>query len=433
GYIYCISGIENVPEALIELCPNGSIHFKVWTSVCGIEAYSKENHNDGSWHQAVIYFNGITAKPTMEIYIDDEMEGNRTKWLCEVINTDFNKVKMGRRAQSGTKFFEGIIDEFKIIKYPNGNEQDPPEIIGPYSGYPQVEYEFTFTTEDPEGDETYLFIDWGDTTFTDWFGPFTPGEEVVVSHKWSQEGAYEIIAKSKDYWDDSRWSDVHNMGIGNVNPDIPKINGPTIGGTGTLYQYELYTTDPDGDDVYYFMDWDDGDNSGWIGPFASGESVKLNHTWTSQGSYYLKAKAKDIYNAESSWSDSFVVTIVENDPPTNPTIDGPNKAKVGVLHTFIFTSTDSDGDDVSYYIDWGDDTTTSWSSFQSSGSDYIEDHEWKKQGKYTIEAKAKDIYNAESDWTQLEVEIPRNRAIYLSLFNRILELFPIIIRVLNIF
>ena len=79
GYIYCISGLDHVPEARIDLCPNGSLNFKVWTSVCGIEAFSEEGHNDGVWHHAEIFFNGITAKPTMEIYIDDKLEGNKTR------------------------------------------------------------------------------------------------------------------------------------------------------------------------------------------------------------------------------------------------------------------------------------------------------------------------------------------------------------------
>jgi hypothetical protein len=425
GYIYCIAGTEHVPEALIELCSNGSIHFKVWTSVCGIETYSEEGHNDRSWHHVIIYFNGITAKPTIEIFIDGELEGCKTKWLCEVEDGDFNKAKIGRRAQSELYFYNGKLDEFKIIKYPGGNEQNSPDITGPTTGYPSVEYDFTFTTDDPEEDEYYLFIDWGDSTFEDWFGPFESGEEVVVSHSWTEEGTYEIKAKSKDYWDDSRWSEAHLFKIGNMNPDIPTINGPTIGGVGTMYEYELTSIDPDGDDIYYFMNWDDGDTSGWIGPFESGKSVKLNHTWTSQGTYYIRAKAKDIFNSESLWTEEFVVTIIENDPPDIPTIDGPNRGNAGVLHTYIFTSSDSDGDDVSYYVDWGDGSTSSWSSYQSSGTAYTVSHEWEKQGRYTIFAKAKDIYNAKSDWAQLYVDIPRNRAKHIDLFYQFFDRFPI--------
>ena len=425
GYIYCIAGNQHVPEALIELCSNGSLHFKIWTSVCGIEAYSEEGHNDDSWHQADIYFNGITAKPTMEIYIDGELEGSRTKWLCEVEDSDFNKAKIGRRAHSETNYFRGQVDEFKIIKYQEGNDQNSPNISGPSSGYPGVEYEFSFVAEDPEEDEIWYFIDWGDTTFEDWFGPYRSGKTVVVSHKWIQEGTYEIKAKSKDYWDDSRWSDSHKMKIGNVNPEIPTIIGPSIGGVDTMYEFKLTSTDPDGDEVFYFMDWDDGDTSGWVGPFSSGETISLNHTWTSPGTYNLKAKSRDIFYDESEWTEDYTLSIVDNDPPNTPTIDGPNTAKAGVLLTFTFSSIDSNGDDVSYLIDWGDDSTSTWSSYQSSGTAYSDSHTWMKGGRYTIKARAKDIYSAQSDWAQFDIQIPRNRAISCFLFYRFFERFPI--------
>ena len=430
GYIYCIAGNQHVPEALIELCSNGSIHFKIWTSVCGIETYSNENHNDGSWHEVGIYYNGITAKPTMEIYIDGELEGSRTKWLCEVEDSDFNKAKIGRRAHSEVYFFGGQVDEFKIIKYEQGNDQGSPIISGPTSGYPGIEYEYSFIAVDPEGDEIWYFIDWDDTTFDDWFGPFQSGQEVFVSHKWLQEGTFEIRAKSKDYWDDSRWSDIHKMKIGNMNPDIPTINGPINGGTGTMYEYILSSTDPDGDEIYYYMDWDDGTTSGWNGPYPSGESVKLNHTWTSPGTYNIKAKAKDVFNEESPWTDDFIVIIIENEPPNTPTIDGPTNGKAGILLTYTFTSSDSDGDDVSYFIDWGDGSPISWSSFQSSGKAYTEGHTWNKKGKYSIRVKAKDIYNAQSDWAHLDIDIPRNRVIQIYLLYRFLERYKTIYRLL---
>ena len=174
--MYCLAGTQHVPEALIQLCTNGSILFKVWTTVCGIACYSDENRNDGAWHHVEIYFNGITANPTIEIYIDDEPEGSVTKWLCEIENTDFKYGKIGRRAYEDEGYFDGTIDEIKIIKYPGGNRQNPPEISGPTSGYPGVEYDFTFVTDDDEEDDIWLHIVWDDGKETDWIGPYESGE-----------------------------------------------------------------------------------------------------------------------------------------------------------------------------------------------------------------------------------------------------------------
>lgn len=88
----------------------------------------------------------------------------------------------------------------------------------------------------------------------------------------------------------------------NLPPTNPTIDGPNRGLPGNDYIYKLTSEDPDGDDeLYYYVDWDDGTNSGWFGPFSSGEEVTVNHTWSSKGKYTVKAKAKDTNDAESDW------------------------------------------------------------------------------------------------------------------------------------
>jgi len=89
---------------------------------------------------------------------------------------------------------------------------------------------------------------------------------------------------------------------GNQPPDPPSITGPTSGKPRHKYNYTFFTIDPDGDDVYYFIDWGDLTDSGWIGPFASGEEVIVSHKWLIQGSYTIRAKVKDIYDVESDWA-----------------------------------------------------------------------------------------------------------------------------------
>jgi hypothetical protein len=81
----------------------------------------------------------------------------------------------------------------------------------------------------------------------------------------------------------------------------PTIIGPYSGLAGVEYEYKLVTIDPNGNDIYYGIDW--GDNSGheWIGPYPSGEEVTVKHTWNKHGNYIIKTKAKDIYGHESDW------------------------------------------------------------------------------------------------------------------------------------
>jgi pyrrolidone-carboxylate peptidase len=88
----------------------------------------------------------------------------------------------------------------------------------------------------------------------------------------------------------------------NIPPDSPKINGLTNGKKGDEYKYNFSTRDADIDNVYYFIDWGDNSSSGWIGPYNSGETVYENHSWNEKGTYTIKAKAKDVFNATSDWA-----------------------------------------------------------------------------------------------------------------------------------
>jgi len=420
------------PGFHIALLPNGTIEVKMWRLSCGILMCSIDSYNDGEWHYAEILYNGISAKPIIDIYVDGVLDISYEKYICSFYSDQFKYTQIGRNSDELTDYYKRNIDDFKINKYPGGNEQNPPNISGPTYGSPAVEYEYTFEAEDPEGDEIWYFIDWDDTTFEDWFGPYPSGTVVTSSHSWSNEGTYEMRAKTKDKWDDSRESDPYLVSIGNAPPETPIITGQSSGGVGGIYGYTIVSTDSDNDNIYYYFDWGDGTNSGWDGPHQSGQTVTIYHSWTSPGTYYIRGKAKDIFNAESVWSETIIITIIENDPPTIPNIEGPASGKAGKDHTYKFTSTDPDGNQVAYYVDWGDGSQASWSSFHPSGDSYSISHTWIEDGRFTIKAKSKDIYSAESDWEEHVIDIPRNRAISNELILRYLERLPFLEILLNL-
>lgn len=92
-----------------------------------------------------------------------------------------------------------------------------------------------------------------------------------------------------------------------VTPQAP--SGDTIGNNGIEYAYTASTTDLNGDNVWYWFDWDDGSNSGWVGPHTSGQTGSASHIWSNPGTYDVKVKAKDTYGDESTWSPSLLVNI----------------------------------------------------------------------------------------------------------------------------
>ena len=112
----------------------------------------------------------------------------------------------------------------------------------------------------------------------------------------------------------------------------------------------------------------------------------------------------------SGFDDIIVRQITGNQPPYKPTIDGTKTGTPGTSYDYKFTSSDPQTDDISYYIDWGDGSTTDWTTLQVSGSSYSESHTWNSKGIFIIKAKVKDKYGAESSWSKLTVTMPRYRA-----------------------
>lgn len=90
--------------------------------------------------------------------------------------------------------------------------------------------------------------------------------------------------------------------VPNEPPSNPDINGPIEGKEGKECTFNLMSTDPDGDDVYYWIGWGDGTNTGWKGPYSQGSWREFSHIWEDTGNYEIKAKAKDVNGEESGWS-----------------------------------------------------------------------------------------------------------------------------------
>ncbi|KYK20008.1 hypothetical protein AYK24_04340 [Thermoplasmatales archaeon SG8-52-4] len=90
--------------------------------------------------------------------------------------------------------------------------------------------------------------------------------------------------------------------LNNQHPNKPFLNGPLEGNIKTKYQYFFNATDPEEEYVYYYIDWGDGTNSGWIGPFESGEEIIVEHSWKLKGKYTIKARVKDYNNLLSPWN-----------------------------------------------------------------------------------------------------------------------------------
>jgi hypothetical protein len=148
------------------------------------------------------------------------------------------------------------------------------------------------------------------------------------------------------------------------------------------------------------------------------------------GTAYLSADGGKIWETPPHADLCFMTYGRNNQSPTAPIINGKTRGKAGKEYEYIFNATDPDGDNVKYYINWGDNTTYE-ADFNSSGTEVMVKHKWTEDGTYNITAKAEDINGAQGPEGKLTVTMPKSKSFYFNfnilewIFERFLNLFPI--------
>ena len=161
----------------------------------------------------------------------------------------------------------------------------------PYSGSSQS-LDYFFTTKVTSGD-------------------YTQGE----AHQWALVHMYENGLWDAPKYEHFEWSSYWgnpNLGMGPVISSYPPATPAAPTGTaeaapGMEHDFSATTIDPEGENIFYMFDWDDGTNSDWIGPYSSGQTGTASKSWPDAGSYEVKVKAKDIFDRESGWSAPLMV------------------------------------------------------------------------------------------------------------------------------
>lgn len=117
--------------------------------------------------------------------------------------SDLNEINFGSDPNN-------VNDGFGSNEHP-----DKPIITGPSVGQAGKKYKYRFTTTDPEENDVFYHILWGDQQEEKWIGNYSSGEVITLSHIWEKDGKYTIMAKAKDvHGAESGWS--------SLNLNIPK-------------------------------------------------------------------------------------------------------------------------------------------------------------------------------------------------------------------
>ncbi|MFE3845669.1 PKD domain-containing protein [Thermoplasmatota archaeon] len=117
---------------------------------------------------------------------------------------------------------------------------------------------------------------------------------------------------------------------------------------------------------------------------------------------------------------------IENEPPIKPAKPiGDVSGKPDEKYTYTTTTNDPDGDQIWFYWDFGDGTSSGWLGPYNNGGICGIVYSWNEDGEYSVKVKAKDVYGDESPWSDpLEVSMPKTKTfnqlpkIILWLFER---------------
>jgi len=84
---------------------------------------------------------------------------------------------------------------------------DTPTISGTLTGKVRKPYYYEFSTNDPDNNAIMFYVDWGDSTYTDWTAKAGSGEIVRIEHTYNMKTDYTIKAKAKDeFGGESDWA-----------------------------------------------------------------------------------------------------------------------------------------------------------------------------------------------------------------------------------
>lgn len=232
---------------------------------------------------------------------------------------------------AGTKTFKATAydqagnhaEDERQVRIEKESISTPTTPTGPGSGYVDTLYIFsTGGSTSNAGNSLQYSFDWGDGNISNWY--FSSS----ASHSWNSSGNYNVKAQARcaihteavSSWSSSKKVIIEGEVISipdiPVGPDSGFVNFSNIFSTGDAVSSF-------GHSVEYRFDWGDGNYSAWT------ISSSISHSWSSSGTYNVKAQARCATDTSvvSSWSSARTVTIEEWSPTLAGTYNTPGYAR----------------------------------------------------------------------------------------------------------
>ncbi len=234
-------------------------------------------------------------------------------------------------------------------------------------------------------------------TSGEWDGSGKNNPEDLIDNDWKQDDANLSFNITNDYELPKTTANITN---------IPETIRPGD-------ELQFCGSVEEGTPLYSWF-WDFGDEK-------TSNEQNPKYSYETSGTYNVRLTVTDGFGQSSS--DFLEVKVNENQAPITSSIYGASQGKKGETYTYTFLAEDPEGDNIQYFVDWGDGTDTGWTDEHLSGLAFVEDHSWDEKNTYTIKFRARDDPNGDgdfsdgmiSDWETLEVSMPKNKVKPLSI------------------
>ena len=211
---------------------------------------------------------GHMGNPGIMIALDCDLDGIMYAYELDSVSGDVYTLDL--ETGKATKLGESGVS----LNY----EQD----MAYYEGYDETMYACVFNTNSNQGELHWINLETGRFTYIDTL--YNGNQLTSLAIPW---------------------------GMCYRPPDAPVIDGCKNGNAGVEYEYEFSLFDINYHSMYLRVDWGNGTFGLWQGPYDCNSTVKINQTWSQQGTYTIRAQAKDIYGGESDWG-TLDVTMPKN-------------------------------------------------------------------------------------------------------------------------
>jgi hypothetical protein len=129
--------------------------------------------------------------------------------------------------------------------------------------------------------------------------------------------------------------------------------------------------------------------------------------------------------------DFMAIPITGNSPPEKPMITGESRGKPGVEYEYKFVSNDPEEENITYFINWGDNSDEIFIGPYPSGVVASANHTWFDNGNHIIKVKASDVNGTESNWATLTVSMTKNKLSNIILFRIFEKMFYNLVEIMR--